>query len=77
MTDTLNSYSNNQLSYFEIVFTQNDDSWAIMEGYIKFDHKFETDTLIDGGFISVSHDSGKTFINIIDEPVVHLDNIYF
>lgn len=67
MTDSLNSYSSNNLSYFDLGFNVNTDNWIFMNFYIQFDHKFETDTLIDGGFITVSYDSGQTWTNIIND----------
>lgn len=36
---------------------------------IAFKHKFDTDTLRDGGFISVSYDEGATWTNIINDSL--------
>jgi type IX secretion system substrate protein len=65
MTDTLNPYSSNNLSYFDLTFKAWDNSGFPYNMYIQFDHKYETDTLIDGGFITTSHDSGQTWQNVI------------
>ena len=61
MTDSLNPYSSNNLSYFDLGFNAWDGSGFPMNMYIQFEHKYETDTLIDGGYITVSHDSGQTW----------------
>jgi hypothetical protein len=70
MTDSLNPYSPNNLSSFDITFGLNDSYFGLFFNmYIKFDHKYETDTLIDGGFITVSYDTGQTWINVVDEYI--------
>lgn len=65
MTDSLNPYSINNLSYFDLTFSAWDGSGFPFNMYIQFDHKYETDSLIDGGFITTSHDSGQTWQNVI------------
>lgn len=67
MTDSLNSYSPNNLSYFDLGFNAWDGSGFPMNMYIQFEHKYETDTLVDGGYITVSHDSGQTWQNILND----------
>lgn len=87
MTDSLSPYSSNNLSYFDIGFSAWNTGFGFpMNLYMQFDHKYETDTLIDGGFITVSHDSGQTWENIINDsscvgcyfnwPFVNSDNLY-
>ncbi len=86
MTDSVSSYSPNNLSYFDLGFNINTDNWMFFNFYIQFDHKFETDTLIDGGFITVSYDSGQTCVNVIDDtclyclfgqwPYINSENLY-
>lgn len=78
MTDTLNSYLSNKESHFDLLFTYNEDFWAWYNLYIKFDHKYQTDTLIDGGYISASYDSGKSFINVINDSCCYWSGgLYF
>lgn len=65
MTDTLSAYEANDTSFFEIS--------AYIGGWgpyflLEFQHKFETDTLLDGGFITISFDLGDTWFNIGDLP---------
>jgi len=83
MTDTANPYSSSNLSYFEIGFSAWDGSGFGYNMYLSFDHKYETDTLIDGGYITVSHDSGQTWQNIIFDstcimcsPNINTQNLY-
>ncbi len=67
MTDSVNPYTPANLSYFDLNFGAWDGAGFPFNMYIQFDHKYETDTLIDGGFITVSHDSGQTWTNIIND----------
>ncbi|PCJ27190.1 MAG: hypothetical protein COA97_04270 [Flavobacteriales bacterium] len=88
MTDSLTPYSSNNWSYFDLGFNMTKDWWMTFNIYIKFDHKYETDTLIDGGYITVSYDSGQTWINVIDDtcdfcdifggiwPNINSENLY-
>ncbi len=83
MTDTTLAYSSSNLSYFEIGFSNQDGSGFGYNMYLSFDHKYETDTLIDGGYITVSHDSGQTWQNIIFDstcimcsPNINSQNLY-
>lgn len=76
MTDTMSSYSINNLSYFDLSFSAWDGSGFPYNMYIQFDHKYESDTLIDGGFITVSHDSGQTWVNIINDSCMACNGWY-
>lgn len=85
MTDSLNPYSPNNLSYFDIGFSAWDGSGFPYNMYIQFDHKYETDTLVDGGFITLSYDSGQTWVNAINDsssvvlfnwPYINAQNLY-
>jgi len=68
ITDSINAYPSNNLSYFDIILTQNEPPipWVGGSLLLSFRHKFDTDTLIDGGFITVSFDQGESWQNIID-----------
>ncbi len=71
VTDTLNSYPVNNLSYFDLVFDfQNYDvpnhyEWPNLG--IGFYYKIQTPEHKDGGFITVSYDSGQSWYNIIQD----------
>ncbi len=67
MTDSLNPYPENNYSYFDIkigIFNNDDFSY---NNFIEFHHKYDTDSLLDGCYITVSTDSGKTWMNIINK----------
>lgn len=60
MTDTLQPYPTNANDYFN-VFPSSNCNGIVLE----FTHKFETDSLIDGGIVEVMIDS-MNWVNIID-----------
>lgn len=69
ITDTINTYPINNYSSFQINLKK--PQWAISQGrgwsvvHLFFYHKYNTDSLSDGGYIDVSYDGGNTFNNII------------
>lgn len=72
LTDTLNTYPvNNQSSYEFVIFGD-----AVTE--IVFWHRFELDSLYDGGKIDVSSDGGVTWTNVVSDTVndLVLNNFY-
>lgn len=69
LTDTLESYGENIHSSF-IVSVKD---WLWFEGspaILSFKHKFDTDTLSDGGYIDVSYDNGETWLSIIHDTTM-------
>lgn len=68
VTDTVNTYPTNNYSYFDIYIGEfnlgPEFRWSL---FVDMHHRFHTDTLTDGGFISVSYDNGATFTNIIND----------
>jgi len=60
ITDTFNTYPNGNISSLEFV-VRTDDATSI-----SFWHRFNTDSLADGGVIEVSSDGGATWANIIN-----------
>jgi hypothetical protein len=67
VTDTLNPYPLSNYSYFDLVignFNYN-AYWFPYSALIDFRHKFDSDTLRDGGYITVSWDKGQTWENVI------------
>lgn len=70
VTDTLNFYPINNNSYFDLrIGAFNYNYYYPDDIFIEIKHKFDTDTLKDGGFISVSYDQGLTWMNIINDTV--------
>jgi hypothetical protein len=70
ITDTINSYPAGADDYFYLSIPGDDVhpewySWA--EGILSFRHRYDTDTLTDGGFIEISYDGGETWRNIIQD----------
>jgi hypothetical protein len=74
VTDTMNFYPDNNISSFDLYvggFNMG-GLWGWYYPYdifIDFRHKFDTDTLMDGGYITVSWDKGLTWMNIINDSV--------
>lgn len=66
VTDTLNSYPANNHSWFDLKLSD-----YVFYEYIgiSFYHKLNTENSKDGGFISISYDSGNTWSNIIDDDL--------
>jgi hypothetical protein len=74
MTDTSNFYPVNNVSSFDLYVGQFNmgatSGWCYpYDIFIDFRHKFDTDTLMDGGYITVSWDKGLTWMNIINDSV--------
>jgi hypothetical protein len=67
VTDRTNPYPANNHSWFDLEI----NCWEL--GYpfvgIEFMQKIETDTLKDGGYISVSYDDGHSWCNIIKDSI--------
>ena len=70
VTDTINNYPLNNYSYFDIKIGKFNYGYDYpFDVFIDIKHKFDTDTLKDGGFISVSYDEGITWYNIINDTL--------
>ena len=70
VTDTQNFYPINNISYFDLKIGKfNYNRYYHYDIFIEIKHKFDTDTLKDGGFITVSYDKGSTWMNIIKDTV--------
>lgn len=68
VTDTINPYTTSNHSYFDLILP---NIYFYPDGRIVgFKHKFQTDTLTDGGYIEMSYDKGLTWNNIIDDPII-------
>ncbi|MCX6251948.1 MAG: T9SS type A sorting domain-containing protein [Bacteroidetes bacterium] len=65
VTDTLNSYPVNSFSTFTVKLY--DPAWGNIwnpRTWVSFFHKYDTDTLHDGGYLEFSDDNGNTWTNI-------------
>lgn len=70
VTDTLSFYPINNSSQFYIKIGEfNYEGFYPYDIFIEIKHKYDTDTLKDGGYISVSYDYGLTWMNIIRDTV--------
>ncbi|MEI6764314.1 MAG: T9SS type A sorting domain-containing protein [Bacteroidota bacterium] len=67
LTDTINNYPPNNYSFFDLIIGGFNMSWYPFDIFISIKHKFDTDTLADGGYITVSWDKGLTWTNIIED----------
>jgi hypothetical protein len=60
ITDSINYYDTNSTSYFyNRIIVGGGNGWII-----EFNHKYDTDSLKDGGTIDISFDNGITWMNI-------------
>lgn len=67
VTDTINYYPINNNSFFDIKISEaNFPSYGWLV-FLEFTHKYDTDSLMDGGYISVSYDYGISWTNIIND----------
>jgi hypothetical protein len=66
VTDTLNAYSTNNQSAFNLIFPERNpgNGFYYYNYYIKFWHKFDTDSLLDGCWLEFSDDTGATYHRI-------------
>ena len=67
LTDTSNFYPISRNDYFEITIPLFDSIWG--EVNLSFYHKYDTDTLKDGGIIEISYDNGISWTNIKNDTL--------
>lgn len=67
ITDTIISYPVNNHSYFDVQIGTFNHEGYFGSTFVEFKHKYNTDTLRDGGSISVSYDKGVTWRNVIKD----------
>ena len=65
VTDSIGFYPDNCNDYFYIKIPWVEHFWG--EGILSFFHKFDTDTLMDGGIIEISYDNGESWKNVLDD----------
>ena len=76
LTDTLNFYPPNNFSVFTIKIS--DTAWGqpqLNRSSISYNHKFDTDSLYDGGYIEISYDGGTSWTNIANDSIA--DGFYY
>lgn len=67
ITDTMAYYPVNANSWFDIYRGEFNCGFFPFDIIFDFWHKFDTDTLRDGGYITVSWDNGATWMNVIGD----------
>lgn len=70
ITDKIENYSINNSSYFDLIFINNEIPFQYGQEPsigVEFKHKFDTDSLRDGGYLTISYDNGHSWENIIDD----------
>lgn len=65
LTDTIHPYDTSRLEYFEFNVPVFNHPYYQGDIIVGFKHKFETDTLVDGGYIEASFDGGVSWHNVI------------
>lgn len=74
VTDTINFYPPNNISSFTLkIFDSNMFGWDI---WVSLKHKYDTDSLMDGGYVEISIDGGNTWNNIINVSNLSEDLYY-
>lgn len=72
VTDTIGFYPVNNYSYFDLYIGAFNYFYEYpYDIYVEFKHKFDTDPLKDGGYLTVSYDKGNTWTNIIDDSTYY------
>ena len=69
VTDTINPYPINNKSCFTLILNENEIPWVYSYSTISFMHKYDTDTLNDGGFVELSYDDGYTWYNVVHDTI--------
>ncbi|MCX6268697.1 MAG: T9SS type A sorting domain-containing protein, partial [Bacteroidetes bacterium] len=70
VTDTSNVYPTNNYSSFDLyIGSFNSNFSSFYDLFIDFRQKFDSDTLRDGGYISISWDLGQSWMNILDDTL--------
>ncbi len=69
VTDTINFYPSNDTSRFIAKIWLNFSNWGIFA--LQWKQKLDLDTAFDGGIIEYSIDTGKTWVNVFNNPFVY------
>ena len=66
ITDTINSYPTLVDNYFLLSIPSTDNFFTWPEGILSFYHKFQTDSLLDGGFIEISEEKVLLLLETVE-----------
>jgi hypothetical protein len=72
ITDTVNHYPANNHSFFDLYVGSFNNAMYPYDLFFDFWHKYDTDSLKDGGYITVSWDKGQTWANIIHDDTNYI-----
>jgi hypothetical protein len=65
ITDSINNYPTMVDDFFILSIPKNDNFYSWAEGILSFYHKYQTDSLYDGGLIEISYDDGESWRNVL------------
>jgi hypothetical protein len=68
VTGLVNNYPKGNYSTFTVKITDTSEGWIPYRAGVIYVHKFDTDSLHDGGYIEDSYDGGSTWMNIENDP---------
>jgi hypothetical protein len=74
MTDTTKLIDSTLEHSFILKFTRLPESNAVLEWFIQFKHVYQFDSLVSGGFISVSYDKGLHWTNVVNDDYLYSDS---
>lgn len=69
VTDTINFYPSNDTSRFTLEILNNWGTWGIFA--LQWKQKLDLDQGLDGGIIEYSVDTGRTWVNVFNNPYVY------
>jgi hypothetical protein len=69
VTDLTHNYPKGNFSAFVVKIA--DSAFFVPRTSFQFYHKYDTDSLHDGGYLEVSYDGGNTWLNIADDPLIN------
>lgn len=81
VTDTANAYPNSNHSWFDLILLE---PWEYYNPLVSFYHKWDMDSLTEGGWIDISYDNGLSWKNVINDtvgfsynyPYINSNNLY-
>jgi hypothetical protein len=71
VTDTINYYPSNNTSRFTAKIAPNFGSWGWGIFALQWKQKLDLDSTLDGALIEYSIDSGATWVNVFNNPLVY------
>lgn len=77
LTDTINPYASNNHSYFDLIIPSYNQFYNLI---LSFQHKYQTDSLLDGGYIEISYDNGASWVDVLKDQthieIFNTENMY-